>query len=82
GWQTTRPLTKLWPTAEIRPPLGGVLGLLIASRVLRRLKRGRPETWLYRRLQLQTAMLGPTSFNKANLVLRSGNWTCRRSEQQ
>ncbi|MFO3712980.1 TIGR03750 family conjugal transfer protein, partial [Pseudomonas amygdali pv. tabaci] len=24
----------------------------------------------------------PTSFNKANLVLRSGNWTCRRSEQQ
>ncbi|MFA1029895.1 Conjugative transfer region protein [Pseudomonas syringae pv. helianthi] len=62
--------------------VGGVLGMLIASRVLRRLKRGRPETWVYRRLQLQTAMLGPTSFNNANLILRSGSWTCRRSEQR
>ncbi|WP_122417202.1 TIGR03750 family conjugal transfer protein [Pseudomonas viridiflava] len=62
--------------------LGGTLGLAIASRVLRRLKRGRPETWIYRKLQLQIATLGPTSFNNANLVIRSGNWTCRRSEQQ
>ncbi|WP_122859451.1 DUF3487 family protein, partial [Pseudomonas viridiflava] len=50
--------------------------------VLRRLKRGRPETWIYRKLQLQISTLGPTSFNNANLVIRSGNWTCRRSEQQ
>ncbi|MFH7611856.1 DUF3487 family protein, partial [Pseudomonas syringae pv. tagetis] len=58
------------------------LGMLISSRVLRRLKRSRPVTWVYRRLELQTAMLGPTSFNNANLFLRSGNWTCRRSEQR
>ncbi|MFH7495477.1 DUF3487 family protein, partial [Pseudomonas syringae pv. tagetis] len=62
--------------------VGGVLRMLIASRVLRRLIRSRPETWVYRRLQLQTAMLGPTSFNNDNLILRSGNWTCPRSEQR
>ncbi|RMO93513.1 hypothetical protein ALQ32_200158 [Pseudomonas syringae pv. tagetis] len=62
--------------------LGGTLGLAIASRILRRLKRGRPETWIYRKLQLVVATLGPTSFNSANLVIRSGNWTCRRSEQR
>ncbi|MDU8489383.1 TIGR03750 family conjugal transfer protein [Pseudomonas syringae pv. actinidiae] len=62
--------------------VGGTLGLLIAARVLRRLKRGRPETWIYRTLQLQVATLGPESLNNANLVIRSGNWTCRRREQQ
>lgn len=60
--------------------VGGTLGLLIAARVLRRLKRGRPETWVYRKLQLQIALHGPSSFNTANLVIRSGNWTCRRRE--
>ncbi|KAA8684548.1 MULTISPECIES: TIGR03750 family conjugal transfer protein [Pseudomonas syringae group] len=60
---------------------GGTLGLLIAARVLRRLKRGRPETWIYRTLQLQVATLGPVSLNNAHLVIRSGNWTCRRREQ-
>ncbi|MDT3269082.1 TIGR03750 family conjugal transfer protein, partial [Pseudomonas amygdali pv. morsprunorum] len=24
----------------------------------------------------------PTSYNNANLVIRSGNWTCRRRAQQ
>ncbi|RMV67001.1 TIGR03750 family conjugal transfer protein [Pseudomonas caricapapayae] len=60
---------------------GGTLGLLIAARVVRRLKRGRPETWIYRTLQLQVATLGPVSLNNAHLVIRSGNWTCRRREQ-
>ncbi|MFA0921851.1 MULTISPECIES: TIGR03750 family conjugal transfer protein [Pseudomonas syringae group] len=62
--------------------IGGTLGLLIAARVLRRLKRGRPETWFYRKLQLRLATFGPVSLNNANLVIQSGNWTCRRRAQQ
>jgi conjugative transfer region protein (TIGR03750 family) len=46
--------------------------------VLRRLKRGRPETWLNRQSQLALAEYGPTSFNSARLVLRSGAWLCKR----
>ncbi|WP_122325963.1 DUF3487 family protein, partial [Pseudomonas coronafaciens] len=55
---------------------------LIAARVSRRLKRGRPETWFYRKLQLRLATFGPVSLNNANLVIQSGNWTCRRRTQQ
>lgn len=60
---------------------GGTLGLLVAARILRRLKRGRPETWLYRQTQWLIAQLGPSSMNRAHLVIRSGTWTCRRKEQ-
>lgn len=56
----------------------GALGLSVGARVLRRLKRGRPETWLNRQSQLALAEYGPTSFNSARLVLRSGAWLCKR----
>ncbi len=62
--------------------LGGTLGLLVAARILRRLKRGRPETWLYRQTQWLVAIFGPSSMNRAKLVIRSGNWTCRRRESR
>lgn len=60
---------------------GGTAGLLIAARVLRRLKRGRPETWLYRRAQWLIAEQGPTFMNSARLVIRTGAWTCKRRGQ-
>ena len=58
------------------------LGLFIGGKLLRRHKRGKPETWLYRQLQwiivtrwpLLTAWTGG-----ADLVTRSGRWSTRRS---
>lgn len=58
--------------------VGGTLGLLVAARILRRLKRGRPETWLYRQVQLIIAQQVPSVMNGGRLVLRSGPWTCKR----
>ncbi|HZF83480.1 MAG TPA: DUF3487 family protein, partial [Burkholderiaceae bacterium] len=49
---------------------------------LRRLKRGRPETWLYRHMQwwiaLRLPLLAPFVGGHV-LVTRSGCWTTRRS---
>ncbi|WP_162622886.1 TIGR03750 family conjugal transfer protein [Salinisphaera orenii] len=45
--------------------------------VLRRLRRGRPETWLYRRIQYDMARHG---LNRADLILQSATYrTGRRS---
>lgn len=59
------------------------LGIFVGGGFLRRHKRGRPETWLYRHLQwwLVTRhprlalLLGPHG-----LVTRTGWWTVRRSK--
>jgi len=68
-----------WALIMIGGLIGGVLGLTVTSRILRRMKRGRPETWVYRQLQLNVA-LHFSSFNSSRLITRSGAWTCRRSE--
>lgn len=68
-----------WALIIVGALVGGVLGLTIASRVLRRMKRGRPETWAYRQLQLNIAIHFP-SWNSSRLITRSGAWTCRRTE--
>jgi len=69
----------VWALIMVGGLVGGVLGLTIASRILRRMKRGRPETWIYRQLQLHIALHFPT-FSASRLITRSGAWTCRRSE--
>ncbi|AZL70121.1 MULTISPECIES: TIGR03750 family conjugal transfer protein [Pseudomonas] len=63
--------------------VGGALGLTVASRILRKMKRGRPDIWFYRQLQLTVTQhftflpfLGDTK-----LVTREGAWTCRRTEK-
>jgi conjugative transfer region protein (TIGR03750 family) len=68
-----------WALIMVGGLVGGVLGLTVASRILRRMKRGRPETWVYRQLQLNIALHFPT-FSASHLITRSGAWTCRRSE--
>lgn len=68
-----------WALIMVGALVGGVLGLTVASRILRRMKRGRPETWIYRHLQLNVALLFPTR-NSSHLITRSGAWTCHRSE--
>jgi conjugative transfer region protein (TIGR03750 family) len=68
-----------WALIIVGGLAGGVLGLMVASRVLRRVKRGRPETWAYRQLQFNVALHFP-AWSSANLITRSGAWTCRRTE--
>jgi conjugative transfer region protein (TIGR03750 family) len=49
---------------------------------LRRLKRGRPDTWLYRQLQWRLTSRQPLLgrfVGGRQLVTRSGYWTTRRS---
>ncbi|VVO77054.1 hypothetical protein PS874_01468 [Pseudomonas fluorescens] len=57
-------------------------GIFIGGGALRRLKRGRPETWLYRQLQWWIALHLPalaTFTDGQRLVTRSGYWSTRRS---
>jgi len=57
------------------------LGLFIGGKLLRRHKRGKPETWLYRHLQWCIAMRLPllTAWTGGTgLVTRSGRWSTRR----
>lgn len=68
-----------WALIMVGGLVGGALGLTVASRILRRMKRGRPETWVYRQLQLNIALYFPT-FSASRLITRSGAWSCRRSE--
>lgn len=62
------------------------LGIFAGGGLLRRQKRGRPETWLYRQLQWWVARKHPTLFlylapyiGGQSLITRSGYWTTRRS---
>lgn len=54
------------------------LGVFIGGGVLRRHKRGRPDTWLYRHLQWQLARHWPNLPGNERLITRSGYWSVRR----
>ncbi|MCW5581366.1 MAG: TIGR03750 family conjugal transfer protein [Luteimonas sp.] len=69
----------LLPTAIVAAVALGVFG---GGGALRRLKRGRPDTWLYRQLQwrVTTRHSSLSRFvGGRHLVTRSGYWTTRRS---
>ena len=66
----------LVPTVAIA---GAALSLFSAGTLLRRAKRGRPDTWLYRRTQWWLARRGRC--NRAGLIVQSGPWTVRRSRR-
>ncbi|CRI57815.1 TIGR03750 family conjugal transfer protein [Pseudomonas sp. CCOS 191] len=55
------------------------LVLLGGGKLLRRAKRARPETWLYRRLQWQLAV--HWGIGTQYLILHSGPWTVRRTNR-
>lgn len=58
------------------------IGVLAGGSALRRRKRGRPETWLYRQMQWWLAQRSPTLAARMGgpaLVTRTGHWTCRRN---
>ncbi|HEY4437199.1 MAG TPA: TIGR03750 family conjugal transfer protein [Lelliottia sp.] len=57
---------------------GGALAILSGGRWLARLKRGRPESWLYRALELKLARVG---IGAQRFVLHDGVWSIRRSRR-
>lgn len=55
------------------------LTLFAGGKLLRRAKRARPETWLYRRLQWDLAK--HWGVGAQHLILHSGPWTVRRTRR-
>lgn len=58
------------------------LGLFLGGGVIRRLKRGRPETWVYRALEWRLYVRFPKLSSRLGLgplITRSGRWTTRRT---
>lgn len=71
----------LWRNLSLIPGCalpGGALAILCGGRWLARLKRGRPESWLYRVLELKLARFG---IGTQRFVLQDGVWTIRRSKR-
>ena len=79
------PLSWVFSTIAIAPTfivLGIALGVFVGGGILRRHKRGRPDTWLYRQLQWWLAMRHPLLAGWTGghvLVTRSGHWSVRRA---
>lgn len=79
------PLSWVFRTIALAPTfvvLGVAFGVFIGGGILRRLKRGRPDIWLYRQLQWRIATRYPLVAGWVGghvLISRSGFWTTRRS---
>jgi len=79
------PLAWMFHSLAIAPTLiiaAVALGVFVGGGFLRRQKRGRPETWLYRQLQWRLAIRAPALAAHVGgraLIIRSGYWTTRRS---
>ncbi|MBN0273706.1 TIGR03750 family conjugal transfer protein, partial [Pseudomonas aeruginosa] len=79
------PLSWVFRTIALAPTfvvLGVAFGVFIGGGILRRLKRGRPDTWLYRQLQWRIATRYPLVAGWVGghgLISRSGFSTTRRS---
>ncbi|MDR0770563.1 MAG: TIGR03750 family conjugal transfer protein [Burkholderiales bacterium] len=55
--------------------------IFFGSAILRRMKRGKPETWLYRRLQWQSLKRLGLSFGGGRITIRTGFWAVRRERR-
>jgi conjugative transfer region protein (TIGR03750 family) len=79
------PLAALLGSLAIVPTtmVAGIgAGVFFGGGFLRRQKRGRPETWLYRHLQWRVVVRYPAlgaHLGGSSLIVRSGHWTTRRS---
>jgi len=61
--------------------LGIVAGIFVGGGMLRRQKRGRPDTWLYRQLQWVITIRYPLLAGWVGghtLIARAGFWSTRR----
>jgi conjugative transfer region protein (TIGR03750 family) len=71
-----------FPLAPTMAVLFVAIGLFAGGGLLRRLKRGRPDTWLYRQMQWRVAQRAPlisSYLGGGDLIVRSGAWTTRRT---
>ncbi|MGV8399267.1 TIGR03750 family conjugal transfer protein [Pseudomonas aeruginosa] len=80
------PLAWLASSIAVLPTLivaGIAAGVFIGGGILRRLKRGRPETWLHRQIQWRLAQNYPALAGRlggGKLITRSGFWSTHRGE--
>jgi len=78
------PLAWLLSTIALIPTfivLGIVAGIFVGGGMLRRQKRGRPDTWLYRQLQWTISTRYPLLAGWVggdDLIVRAGFWSTRR----
>lgn len=79
------PMSWLFSTIALAPTfivLGVAFGIFVGGGILRRQKRGRPDTWLYRELQWKLASRYPLAAGWVGghaLITRSGRWSNRRN---
>ena len=79
------PLAFLLSTVAVVPTailVAVALGVLSGGSALRRMKRGRPDTWLYRQLQWRWVVRWPSLAayaHASHLVTHSGYWSTRKS---
>ncbi|OWB31475.1 TIGR03750 family conjugal transfer protein [Xanthomonas oryzae pv. oryzicola] len=79
------PLAWLTRSVAMLPTMvvaGIAAGVFVGGGILRRQKRGRPDTWLYRQMQWKLARRHPhwtARFGGGALVTRTGCWTTRRT---
>ncbi|MDN8600304.1 TIGR03750 family conjugal transfer protein [Citrobacter sp. S2-9] len=66
----------VWALIPTGALTGAALAVLAGGRWLARLKRGRPDTWLYQMLEARLARRG---FGNSRLVQRAAVWSIRRS---
>lgn len=84
GLITGIPLAWLVSSIAVAPSLMMIaitVGIFMGGGVLRRHKRGRPDTWLYRQFQWRLAQHYPeisASLGFEPLITRSGYWTTHR----
>lgn len=69
-------LSGVWALLPTAALAGAALAILVGGRYLTRLKRGRPDAWLYQSLDARLARHG---FGDPRLVQRSAVWSARRS---
>lgn len=61
--------------------IGPGIAIVFGGGTIRRLKRGKPNTWVHRLIQYQLASKGFPTGQGADLILRSGPWSIRRDER-
>lgn len=83
GFAAGMPLAWLTHSIAMVPTLivvGIGIGVFVGGGLLRRMKRGRPDTWLYRQIQWRLALRYPAlaaHIGGGQLVARSGWWATR-----
>jgi len=71
-------MLNIWALMPTGALTGAALAVLVGGKWLARLKRGRPDTWLYRAMGAWAARQG---FGDPKLVQASTSWVIRRSPQ-